>query len=252
VLFPVPSETSKGILVAPTLHGNAFVGPNAQDIPDREDSAMTGEGMAEIWTGAQKLIPCLNPRQTIAVFAGVRAQGNARSPDPAVDYHHDFIIEIPEGVQGLVNLGGIDSPGLTSAPALAVRVVELLKDAGEALEEKPEWQPIRKPRPRFHHASPQDQDRLLRQDPSYGRVICRCELVTEGDILAEIHAPIPARTYDAIKRRTWLGTGRCQGAFDLPRVVQILAREGNGSPLQVSKKGPGSEFLVRETKDLGG
>jgi glycerol-3-phosphate dehydrogenase len=125
----------------------------------------------------------------------------------------------------------------------------LLKGAGENLEEKSEWNPIRRARPRFRDMLPTEQKLLIENDPSYGRIICRCENVTEGEIVAEIHAPIPARTYDAIKRRTWLGTGRCQGGFDTPRVVEILARELGVSPLEISKKGKGSEFLVRPTKD---
>jgi len=149
----------------------------------------------------------------------------------------------------LVNLGGIESPGLSSSPAIAVRVVELLKSAGEKLEEKSGWNPIRRARPRFRDMLPTEQKLLVEDDPRYGRIICRCEYVTEGEIVAEIHAPIPARTYDAIKRRTWLGTGRCQGAFDTPRVVEILARELGVSPLEISKKGKGSELLVRPTKD---
>ena len=178
----------------------------------------------------------------------MRAYGNAPCETPGVDYGHDFIIEIPKDVQGLVNLGGIESPGLTAAPAIALRIIDLLKDAGEKLVEKQDWNPVRVRRPRFRHLSMQERAELIRKDERYGRVVCRCETVTEGEIVAEIHAPLPARTYDAIKRRTWLGTGRCLGGFDLPRVVDILARELEVSPLEVSKKGPGSEFLSGTTK----
>jgi glycerol-3-phosphate dehydrogenase len=108
---------------------------------------------------------------------------------------------------------------------------------------------VRRARPRFRDLLPEQQAELVRRDPLYGRIVCRCEMVTEGEIVAEIHAPIPARTYDALKRRMWLGTGRCQGGFDTPRVLAILARELGISPLRVTKKGPGSEFLSRPTKD---
>ncbi|MEL7644026.1 MAG: (2Fe-2S)-binding protein, partial [bacterium] len=135
-----------------------------------------------------------------------------------------------------------------AAPAIALRVIELIKDAGEKLEEKPDWNPIRPPRPRFRNLSLEEQLKLVQTNPAYGRIICRCENVTEAEILQEIHAPLPASTYDAIKRRTWLGTGRCLGSFDMPRVVEILARELEISPFEVSKKGPGSEFLLRTTK----
>lgn len=250
VLFPTPSAAGKGILVTTTIHGNTIVGPNAMEINDKEDRAVSPEGLEEVWQGAQRLVPCLSTRHIIAVFAGMRAYGNAACGNDSIDYSHDFIIEIPAGVQGLVNLGGIESPGLTSAPAIALQVITLLKDAGEALQEKREWQPIRPPRPRFRDLPHRAQARLVQNDPRFGRIICRCEMVTEGEIINEIHAPIPARTYDAIKRRTWLGTGRCLGGFDMPRVVALLSQELGISPLEVTKKGAGSEFLLRPTKNL--
>ncbi len=249
VLFPVPSAKGKGILVTGTLHGNAIVGPNAHDVDEKGDCAVTADGLDEIWRGARKLIPSLNPRATIATFAGLRPCGNAHCAMGDVDYDHDFVIEAPHYARGLINLGGIESPGLTAAPAIARRVVEMLEDAGLALSPKRDWQPVRPPRPRFRDLSTAEKAMLVRNDPRYGRVVCRCEMVTEGEIVAEIHAPIPARTYDAIKRRTWLGTGRCLGAFDMPRVVELLARELGISPLRVTKKGAGSEFLARPTKD---
>lgn len=250
VLFPTPSAAGKGILVTTTIHGNTIIGPNAQTLSDKEDRATSPEGVDEIWQGARKLVPSLQPKHVIAMFAGLRAYGNAPCDDCMIDYSHDFIIEIPKQVRGLVNLGGIESPGLSSAPAIAQRVVDLLRDAGEPLKEKRGWQPIRPPRPRFRDMTHAEQARLVAEDPRYGRVICRCEMVTEGEIVREIHSPIPARTYDAIKRRTWLGTGRCLGSFDMPRVTAILARELGISPVEVTKKGEGSEFLVRATKEV--
>ncbi len=251
VLFPVPTKVSKGILVTTTVHGNTIVGPNAEEIDDKEDTAVTASGLHEVWEGARKLVPSLNQRHIIALFAGLRPGGNAPSPNPNVAYRKDFIIEIPTEVDGLLNLGGIESPGLTAAPAIAERVVALLAQAGEPLRAKPNWNPYRAARPVFRHLTHAEQAELVRQDPRYGRIICRCETVMEGEIIAEIHAPIPADTYDAVKRRTWLGTGRCQGAFDMPRVVEIIARELGIDPLEVSKKGPTSELLVRTTKNVG-
>ena len=249
VLFPTPSRASKGILVTATLHGNAMVGPTSDPIKDKDGTEVSADGLSSVWAGAQKLVPSLSPRFTIGVFAGLRASGNAPCKSPFVNYTGDFIIEIPSEVQGMVNLGGIESPGLTSSPAIAEMVVDLLKDAGEALTPKRDWNPIRPPRPRFRHLSREDRIRLISMDPRYARVICRCELVTEGEILAEVHAPIPALTYDAIKRRTWLGTGRCQGGFDMPRVVALLSQELGIPPEAVTKKGAGSEFLLRKTKE---
>lgn len=248
LLFPTPSDKGKGILVASTLHGNVIVGPNANYVESKENKDVTNEGVQEVWTGGNKLVPSIIRKHIIAQFAGLRATGNAPTPNPDIDYNQDFIIEIPKEVQGLINLGGIESPGFTSAPAIAVKVIELLQDAGETLEEKPDWNPLRVPRPVFRHLNREEQAELIAQDPAYGRIVCRCETVTEGEILAEIHAPIPALTYDAIKRRTWLGTGRCQGGFDMPRVVQILSSELGVPPEAVTKKGEGSELLFRQTK----
>ena len=251
IYFPVPTEKGKGILVTNTVHGNTIVGPNANVIDDKEDTSSTKAGLDEIGEGARKLIPSINLRAVIATFVGLRPMGNARSTDPTVDYGHDFVIEIPRQVQGLVNLGGIESPGLTAAPAIAEMVVELLKDAGEQLIEKKNWNPIRPDRPRYRNMTHSERQALCAIDPAYGRVICRCENITEGEIVREIHAPIPAITYDAIKRRTWLGTGRCQGGFDMSRVVAILSCELGITPLEVTKRGVGSEFLFRQTKELG-
>jgi len=248
ILFPTPSDKGKGIIVASSTHGNVIVGPNANFVDSKENKEITKEGITEIWSGGNKLVPSIKRKHIIAEFAGLRATGNAPTPNPEISYNQDFIIEIPTNVKGLVNLGGIESPGFTSAPALAVRVIELLEGAGEKLEEKSDWNPIRESRPVFRHLNKKEQAELIAKDPAYGRIVCRCENVTEGEILAEIHAPIPANTYDAIKRRTWLGTGRCQGGFDTPRVVELLSQELGVPPEAITKKGKGSEFLCRQTK----
>jgi glycerol-3-phosphate dehydrogenase len=250
ILFPTPSSKGKGILVASTLHGNVIVGPNANFVDDKTNKDMTREGVEEIWSGGKKLVPSVNRKHIIAEFAGLRATGNAATPNPEIDYHQDFIIEIPMEVQGLVNLGGIESPGFSASPAIAVKVIELLREAGEPLEEKPDWNPIREAPPVFRHMNKQEQAELIAKEPAYGRIVCRCEMVTEGEILAAIHSPIPATNYDAIKRRTWLGTGRCQGGFDMPRVVHILSEELGIAPEEVTKKGDGSPLLYRRTKDV--
>jgi len=250
ILFPTPSEKGKGILVASTLHGNVIVGPNANFVDSKENRDVSKEGIEEIWSGGKKLVPAINRKHIIAEFAGLRATGNAPTPNPEIDYNQDFIIEIPDKVHGLVNLGGIESPGFTAAPAIAIKVIELLESAGEVLTEKMDWNPVRPPRPVFRHLSREEQAALIAKDPAYGRIVCRCETVTEGEIRAEVHAPIPADTYDAIKRRTWLGTGRCQGGFDMPRVVSILAEELGIPEEEVTKKGKGSELLFRRTKDV--
>ena len=250
ILFPTPSDKGKGIVVASSLHGNVIVGPNANFVDDKTNKDITKEGIEEIWSGGKKLVPGINRKHIIAEFAGLRATGNAPTPNPEIDYNQDFIIEIPREVKGLVNLGGIESPGFTAAPGLALKVIELLEEAGESLVEKADWNPIREPRPVFRHLNKDEQAALVAREPAYGRIVCRCEMVTEGEILAEIHAPIPADTYDALKRRTWLGTGRCQGGFDMPRVTQILSDELGVPPEDVTKKGEGSPLLFRPTKNV--
>jgi len=129
----------------------------------------------------------------------LRAGGNASCETPGVSYDHDFIVEIPSQVQGFINIGGIESPGLTSSPAIAQRVVDLLRDASEPLIEKREWNPIRPARPCFRHMTNADRKKWVEKDSRYGRIVCRCVNVTEGEIVAEIHSLVPARTYDAIK-----------------------------------------------------
>ena len=230
VLFPVPTKAGKGILVTTTVHGNTIAGPNAENLPDKEDRSVSAAGLQEVASGAKKLVPGLEMRFTIALFAGLRAGGNAPSPNKAISYNADFLVEIPTEVQGLVNLAGIESPGLTASPAIAAMAVDLLRDAGEKLVEKAGWNPERPARPCFRKLNPEQQAELVRRDPSYGRIICRCENVTEGEILAELGGPIPVTNYDAVKRRTWLGTGRCQGGFDMPRLTAILSRELAKSP----------------------
>jgi glycerol-3-phosphate dehydrogenase len=248
VYFPVPSDISKGILATTTVHGNSILGPTARNQENREDKSNSKNGLQEVLSGGKKLIPSVEPRHVISIFAGLRAGGNASCETPGISYDHDFIVEIPSQVQGFINLGGIESPGLTSSPAIAQRVIDLMKDAGEPLIEKKEWSPIRPARPSFRHMNNTDRKKWIKKDPRYGRIVCRCENVTEGEIVAEIHSLVPARTYDAIKRRTWLGTGRCQGGFDLPRVTEILARELGVSELVISKKGFQSTLLERPTK----
>ncbi len=243
VIFPVPSDKGKGILVSTTTHGNVLIGPNNEPCGNKEDSSTTAAGFEEVFNGAKKLVPSLALKNVIASYSGIRATGNHVKV-------RDYIIETPAEVKGFINICGIESPGFASAPAIALYVVELLKAQGEILNEKPDWNPVRKPKVHFHMLSNAEKAELIRSNPSYGRIVCRCEEITEGEILDAIHSNIPARTYDGIKRRTWLGTGRCQGAFDYPRVIQILAKELGIPETEVTKKGKGSELVFRRTKQL--
>ena len=214
VVFPTPGKISKGILVAPTTHGNYFVGPNAEDAVGQDDRATTRTGLNEILAGARKLVPSL-PAQGITQFAGLRAVSDTG----------DFIIRSSSAVQGLWHAAGIQSPGLTAAPAIAEHIVELMKDQGLALAAKRGFQPVEPRLPRLRELSCTELDELIADSPLYGRVICRCEQVSEGEIVAAIHDLCGARTIDAVKRRTRAGMGRCQGGFCSPKVAAILARE---------------------------
>ncbi len=239
VLFPCPTPISKGILVTRTIHGNVMLGPNAQDVHDKDDLRTTPEGLAEVMAGALKLIPGLQARQVIRTFAGLRATGSTG----------DFRIEIPREVRGLLVLAGIESPGLTASPAIAEYVVELLREAGLTLRGRRAFNPVRHGIPRFSLLTADEQEALIAQDPRWGRIVCRCETVTEAEVAAACHGPIPARTYDALKRRTRVGAGRCQGGFDTPLVIDIMARELGLSPLAITKRGGASRLVVRRTKD---
>jgi glycerol-3-phosphate dehydrogenase len=241
IIFPVPNELGKGILVSTTTHGNVLIGPNNEPALGKEDTSTTEDGLNKVFSGAKKLIPSLEIKNVIAQYTGVRATGNSTK---------DFIIEVPSELKGFINLCCIDSPGFASSPAIALKVIELLKDNGEILTEKSEWNPVRKAFPHFHIMSHDEKAGLIKKNPAYGRMICRCEEVTEGEVLDAIHSPVPARTYDGIKRRTWLGTGRCQGGFDYPRVIEILAKELGIPETEVTKKGKGSELVFRKTKDV--
>lgn len=225
VLYPVPRPTSKGILVVPTVHGNILVGPNAEDLPDAgtRANAVTREGLAEVVTGARRLIPGLPLDRVIATFSGTRAVAGG-----------DFIIEASDQVPGLINLAGIASPGLTASPAIAAHVARALTGRTPPADEV------------VPGAAPSARDARI---PSGSRVICRCEGVTEADVLAAIRGPFGATTVDGVKQRTRAGMGRCQGSFCGPRVVEILARELGEPASRVTKSGPGSELFVGRTKE---
>lgn len=214
VIFPTPSKISKGILVSPTAHGNLFVGPNAQDIEDKDDVGTTAQGLEEIISGARALVPNIPVGAAITTFAGLRAAANVG----------DFVIR-PSAIKGLIHAAGIQSPGFTAAPAIAEMVTQILQTEGLKLIAKEDFIASNPPKIRFNKLSDEEKQRAVANNPLYGKVICRCETVTEGEIIDAIHRPCGAKTVDAIKRRVRAGTGRCQGGFCGPRVTAILARE---------------------------
>ncbi len=234
VIFQCPGPSGKGVLVAPTVHGNLIVGPDAGPV-EGNDVSTTGEGLGFVRRTALKSVPSINFRESIRNFAGVRAASD----------RGDFIIEF--AAPGFLDLAGICSPGLTAAPAIAEYAARLLAEDGLALEEKENFLCQRR-RIKFHHLSPADKAALVAREPAYGRVICRCETVTEGEILEALRGPIPPRSVDGVKRRVGAGMGRCQGGFCGPRVVELLARERGVSPGAIVQDRAGSWLLAAQTK----
>ena len=233
VVFQCPTKVGKGVLVAPTVHGNLIVGPNAADC-EAGDTSTAADDLAFVRNMAVKSIPSIDFRQNIRNFAGVR-------PNSTMD---DFIIEAHDG---FYDAAGIKSPGLASAAGIAEYVENMMIDNGVTLTEKTEYTDSRV-QPRFKEMSHEERAAIVAKDPLFGRVICRCETITEGEILDAIRRPIVPRTVDAIKRRCCAGMGRCQGGFCGPRVVEILARELGCSRQDIDKDKTGS-YIVRERED---
>ena len=219
-IFPCPSKTGKGILVVPTVHGNILLGPASDHITDAEDVGTTDEMLEKAREGVRLLVPKATTRNNIRTFSGVRAEADTG----------DFIIKEAEGAPNFIDVAGIRSPGLTAAPAIALYVASIIKEKGLALKEKPSFNPIVK-RKLFIEMTEDEQTAIIKQNPLYGRVICRCENITEGDIVDAIKRVPGAVTLDGVKRRCRAGMGRCQGGFCAPKVQQILARELN-KPLE--------------------
>lgn len=237
-LFQVPGKYGKGVLVTPTVHGNLLAGPTAADVEDREAVCTTGEGLDEVLKRASLSVKSFPARQVITSFAGLRAHEEGG----------DFVLGQPEDAGGFFDAAGIESPGLTCAPALGKHLAEEVAEYLSAAEKK-EFQSRRKGIPNMEAASPEERRRLIAENPAYARVVCRCELVTEGEILDAIHRPLGAVTIDGIKRRTRAGMGRCQAGFCGPGAVEILARELGTDVGSICKNGPGSRFLTGYLKD---
>lgn len=235
-IFRTPSKMGKGILVSPTVDGNLLTGPTSQDIEDKEDHSTTAEGLSRIMREAGANVDGIFWGKTITSFCGLRAVGSTG----------DFIINMPK--EGFVNVAGIESPGLSASPAIAEYVCELLSDAGLKLESDPSYQPTRAPMHGFREASIEEKNEIIKRDPAYGRIICRCETVTEGEILAAIRQNPKPRDLDGVKRRTRAQMGRCQGGFCSPYIVELLAREMNVPYEQITKFGGSSYINVGKTK----
>ena len=235
-IFRTPSKMGKGILVSPTVDGNLILGPTSFDIEDKEDTSTTQEGFDKIIKEARENVKTLPLNKTITSFCGLRAVGSSG----------DFIINQPK--PNFINLAGIESPGLSASPAIAEYVVEMIKANGTSLEKKADFNPIREPMHKFKEASIEEKNAMIKENPAYGRIVCRCESVTEGEILAAIKANPKPRDLDGVKRRTRAQMGRCQGGFCSPYIIEMIANELNIPYESVTKFGGESILNYSKTK----
>ena len=236
-VFQCPSDMGKGVLVSPTVHGNTLLGPTAEDISDPMDTATTSEGLAEVLRKASLTWPEISVRSNITNFSGVRAH-------LATD---DFVIGPCVSCPGYYEAIGIESPGLSSAPAIALDLARMIAEKLN-LSAKPEMIPFTVPSVPFRDMSTEEREKAFAEDSSYGNIVCRCETVTEAEIRAAIRRPVGARTIDGVKRRTRAGMGRCQGGFCMPRVADIIAEETGITLLDVKKDGGNSFILAGSVK----
>ena len=237
-IFALPGKLGKGILVTPTVHGNLLVGPTAIDVEDKEGVNTTADGLAQVLEKAGMTVKNIPVRQVITSFAGLRAHEEGE----------DFMIGEAEDAPGFIDCAGIESPGIASCPAIGEMAAGILRDK-MGLIEKDDFistrQGIRNP----NNLSMEERNVLIKANPAYGNIICRCEMVTEGEIIDAIRRPLGAKSLDGVKRRTRAGMGRCQAGFCSPRTMEILARECDMSMFDITKAGGNSKLVVGTNKD---
>lgn len=237
-IFALPSKLGKGVLVSPTIHGNLLIGPTAVDIEDKEGTNTTRDGLDQVIGKAGMNVKNLPLRQVITSFAGLRAHED----------NHEFIIEEVEDAKGFIDCAGIESPGLTSCPAIGEMVADILQEK-MGLEKKENFVGTRKGILDPKTLSKEERSKLIQENPAYGNIICRCEMITEGEIIDAIRRPIGAKSLDGVKRRTRAGMGRCQSGFCSPRTMEILARECHMDMFDITKSGGKSNIVVGTNKD---
>ena len=238
-IFQLPGKMGKGVLVTPTVHGNLLVGPTATDIENKEGVNTTAEGLDTLSQKAGISVKNLPLRQVITSFAGLRAHED----------QDDFVIGEAHDAEGFFDAAGIESPGLSSAPAIGVMVAEMVA-AKLNLNENPDFIGIRNGILNPNTLSMEERNKLIKEKPAYGNIICRCEMITEGEIIDAIRRPLGARSLDAVKRRTRAGMGRCQSGFCSPRTMEILEREVPMSMFDITKNGGSSKFVVGYNKEI--
>lgn len=235
-IFRTPSKMGKGILVSPTVDRNLLMGPTSVDIEDKDDTETTKKGFDCIIKEAGENIKNLTVNKAITSFCGLRAVGSTG----------DFIINSP--TKGFINAAGIESPGLSSAPAIAEYIIDLLKEQGYEMKKDEKFNPIRRNMHYFKDATLEEKNEIIKRDSSFGKIVCRCETVTEGEILEAIRTNPRPTDLDGVKRRTRAQMGRCQGGFCMPYIVELLAREQNLPYEKITKFGGVSFVNVERTK----
>jgi len=236
----MPSAHSKGGGNMKTPTGNPLWGPSSKEVPDKEDCAVEQDDLDELFGKA--FTDGIKPRDIINFFSGVRA--------PV--YSEDFIVEASERVEGFIHVAGIQSPGLASAPAIAARVEDIVLEKRPGTVLKENFNPRRKASVKFASLNREEQENLITKNPKYGRIVCRCETVSEGEVVEAIQGVVPARSMDAVKRRTRCGMGRCNGSFCGPRVMELISQK-TGIPYEkVTKRGKGTEILARDNRNSQG
>ncbi|MDR2939595.1 MAG: NAD(P)/FAD-dependent oxidoreductase [Clostridiales bacterium] len=237
-IFQLPTDMGKGILVTPTADGNLLVGPTSNDINDKSDISTTAAGLSEVLSKGSLSVGKLNKSKIITSFSGLRAHLG----------YDDFIVGEAPDVPGLINLCGIESPGLTSAPAIAAEVADIVsKRLNQA--ENPNFNPVRKGIPYFRLMNNEERKAAIKENPDYGNIVCRCESVTKAEILQALRSPLGTSSMDSIKRRTRMGMGRCQGSFCSMRALGIIAEELGVDITEVTKFGKGTNFLNERNKE---
>lgn len=233
-IFQVPSKEGKGILVSPTVDGNLLTGPTAIKVDSPENKKTTKDGMDTVIKLAAKSVPSIAFRNVITSFSGVRSS----------EQGGDFIIGESETVKNLINVAAIDSPGLSSCVSIAEYVADILKNTGLDMQINPEFDPNRENPHFFREMNDDEKNEFIKSHPEYGKIVCRCETVSEGEIRAAIKRNPPARDVDGVKRRTRSGMGRCQGGFCGPYVMKLIAEENKIAKEEVTKKGKNSNMVI--------
>ena len=236
-IFQLPGKYGKGILVTPTVHGNTLIGPTAVDHDDKEATDTKADGLAHVCEAAKKSVPSVPVRQVITSFSGNRAHED----------NHEFIVKELEDAPFFVDCAGIESPGLSSSPAIGIRVADIVSDLLHA-SFNPDFDGTRNGILDPKELSEADYAALIKRNPAYGNIICRCEMITEGEIIDAIRRPLGAKSMDGIKRRTRAGMGRCQAGFCSPRTMENLSRELEISQLDITKSGKASKMLTGFSK----